>query len=309
MNTSATTGKGLGALDAFLNLLSLITLGWLVYSVGSLLLVIIDVVFGTPGIRSSLSFMQGSIKFNIASIIIIGPAFFAALGSLHRQYKADHLRHDSGIYRWLTYAMLLITALTIIGSLINIIYQFLDGSYTVASILKVLVIFALASGIFGYYFYDLKRGDYKQPALIAKIFLAVSVVVIVGSLIGSLFVVESPAVTRLKKYDSQRINELMEISNLLAVDYDLLKKLPADLSDLKFKRFVDPVSGKPYDYRVIDERSYELCADFALVSEGDDYGYMSDPYTLRAYPWYAHQAGHQCFTKKIEDPNQLAPKF
>ena len=61
-----TSYKGKGAFDAFLNLLSLITLGWMSISVGAVLFQIVNKFFVPKTFDYIGSFSQNALKFNIA---------------------------------------------------------------------------------------------------------------------------------------------------------------------------------------------------------------------------------------------------
>ncbi|NUM25041.1 MAG: hypothetical protein HUU49_00260 [Candidatus Buchananbacteria bacterium] len=293
--------KGKGALDAFLNLFSLITLGWMAIAIGMILFQIID-KFLSPGAVGYLSvYSQSSLKFGVASALIVTPIFLLIVNLLHQNYRKGTLNHDSGVYRWLTYLILLVTALNIIGRLIQLVFQLLDGDYTLASILKIVVVLLIASGIFGYYWYDLKRHDYSSRSMMSQIFFGVIVAVALASIIGSFFIIDSPNTARMKKYDQQRVNDLSGLDNLINVYYNENKKVPADLSEPRFGQFADPATSEPYGYRAIDQTTYELCADFDLAVE-DERNTESYYYGYGDKNWYYHDAGRQCFTSQVYDP-------
>lgn len=294
--------KGRGALDAFLNLLYLITLGWVSISLGQVLFWIINKFFSpeTPFYMET----QSALKFGIASLIIVTPILLGIGGFLHRQYKEHHLNSQSGVHRWLTYLMLLISALTVIGDLIALVFKLLDGDYTVSFLLKVLVVFIIAGGIFGYNLYDLRRKDYSQRSKVSVASLTAVIIIALAAIVGSLFLVDSPQVSRMKQADQVRINDLSELNSLINSYYFENKKLPADLSDPKYSRFSDPDTKTPYNYSVKGPKEYELCATFALKADIDRNRYMG------ADDWFYHDAGYQCFDKKIiEDNGRVVPKF
>lgn len=290
--------KGKGALDAFLNLFSLITLGWTSIAIGMILFQIIDKLFSPEKIYYYNQFSQSGLKFGIASAIIVVPIFLLAIGFLHKNYKNNSLNHQSGIYRWLTYLVLLIAALNIIARLIQLIFQFLDGSYTLASVLKILVVLLIASGIFGYYWYDLKRTDYSKKSLISVVFLWLIIVVTIASIIGGFLLIDSPQVTKMKKRDQDRVSSLNNIKNIIASDYISSKSLPNDLSAPKFSNMLDPETNQPYEYRVISETKYELCATFELEVNASD----RDVYSM-GEDWDFHKAGRQCFEQEAASFN------
>ncbi|MDO8669125.1 MAG: DUF5671 domain-containing protein [Candidatus Buchananbacteria bacterium] len=286
--------KGKGALDAFLNLFSLITLSWMSISIGIILFQIIDKFLSPKELYLYNSFSQSGLKFGIASALIVAPIFLLVIGFLHKHYKNNVLNHQSGVYRWLTYLVLLAAALNIIGRLIQLIFQFLDGSYTWASILKILVVLLIASGIFGYYWYDLKRTDYGSRSSVSKIFFYVVVVAVIASVVGGFFLIDSPQNTRKQKRDQDRVYKLDNIKNMIASDYVSTKSLPGDLSAPKFSNMIDPTTKQLYEYRVISETKYELCADFELTADTSDNNNF-----VTGENWYYHQSGRQCFEQEV----------
>lgn len=301
--------KGKGALDAFLNLFSLITLGWMSIATGMILFQIIDKLFSPEKVYYYNEFSQVGLKIGIASALIVTPIFLLVIGFLHKHYKNNVLNHQSGVYRWLTYLVLLAAALNIIGWLIKFIFQFLDGSYTLASILKILVVLLIASGIFGYYWYDLKRMDYNQKSQVSKIFFVVVVVIIVASIVGGFLLIDSPQVTRMKKRDQERVMHLNNIRSIIASDYLNTKALPVDLSAPKFSGNIDPKTNQLYEYRLIETTKYELCATFELPAEDPQKLGYTGAYPLGGENWDYHKAGRQCFEQTVSglDAKPSAP--
>lgn len=282
-----------GALDAFLNLLTLITLGWSAISFGRLFFLIINKFFSPEFIAGFAAYSQSGLKFNIASLIVVVPVFLVVTGYLHQAYRQEKLNPASGIHRWLTYLMLLIAALNIIGSLIAVIFKLLDGDYTLGTLLKIATVFLIALGIFGYYWYDLRRKDYRQRSAVSVIAATTVVILTLSAVIGSFFLIDSPAVARMKNFDRLRIDHLNQLNNLIQYQYSQDKVLPADLAAAKFSHLVDPENGRPYDYQVVADKKYELCATFSLPAERQD-GFHFGP-----ADWYFHDAGYQCFVISI----------
>lgn len=287
--------KGKGALDAFLNLFSLITLGWMSISVGIILFQIIDKLLSPEKIGYYNQFSQSGLKFGIASTLIVVPIFLLIIGLLHKNYRNSTLNHQSGVYRWLTYLVLLITALNIIGRLIQLIYQFLDGNYTLVSVLKILVVLLIAGGIFGYYWYDLKRSDYSSKSLVSQVFFGIVVVVTLAALVGGFLLIDSPKTTIMKKNDQDRVNSLNNIKNIVTSDYSSTGILPIDLSAPKFSSLIDPETSQPYEYRIISETKYELCATFELAVDKSD---NTTRYSS-GENWDFHGAGRECFEQDV----------
>ena len=121
-------------------------------------------------------------------------------------------------------------------------------------------------------------------------FLAIGLVV--ASILGGFFLIGTPGDQRTLRFDERRLSDLRGIVN--AIDTyatrhgalpDNLGALVADpLSDVTAT--TDPETGAPYDYGVVDTRSYQLCADFGAAS----------PDTTYAPDGFRHPRGHYCFT-------------
>jgi len=294
--------KGKGAFDAFLNLLSLITLGWMSLAVGAALFQIINKFLAAPAVDYVAYFSQSGLKFSLASAMIITPIFLAVVSWLHRNYKTGNLNCQSGIHRWLTYLMLLISALTVIGRLVYQLFRFLDGDYALAVILKTLVILIIAGGIFGYYFYDLMRKDFTKKSPVSLAVFIVVVVIALGAVSGGFFIIDSPAQARALKFDNQRANDLANLNYIIDNYYQQNKKLPVDLSLPQFSNRQDPETGQSYEYQALDVDKYELCAVFSLPVPADPNSFPEKP--MADADIYTHGAGRQCFSRTVEIINQ-----
>jgi len=281
------SAKGKGAFDAFLNLLSLITLGWLSHAFGAVCFQLINKNLGDlNSYISSPQYYNGMLKYGIASLLVITPVYFLAINLLHSQYKKGELSHNSGIYKWLTYLMLLVSSLTIIGSLITLITSFLDGNYTLPFILKVLTVIVIASTIFGYYLYDLRRKDYAQKNKVSIIVGAVVVVAAIIAVVVGFLNVDTPIQARQRLEDGKTQEALNQTYYFINNSYYSSQKLE-DSYDLKVILTGYGFSTQNIVYRKVSDQEYELCADFKAKDQvlGDKF-----------MPWFNHEAGHQCYT-------------
>lgn len=278
--------KGKGALDAFLNLLSLISLGWLAQAFGTTCFQLINKYLGDINtINSWPYFSESLLKYGIASLLVITPVYFSAVNILHLKYKKQELNHSSGVYRWLTYLMLLVSSLTIVGSLIALIASFLDGNYTSAFIAKVFTIIIIAGMIFGYYFYDLRRRDYGKKDLVSLIMAGVTLVLIIAALIGGFISIETPAQSRMRLQDGQTEQVLLQYFHVVTGDYNTTKVL-AESYDFQNSLNGSNLPAGTVTYRKVSDKMFELCADFKAQAKNQYYS---------EYPWYNHASGRQCY--------------
>lgn len=302
MENNGNAQKGKGALDAFLNLFVLISLGWLSIAVGGILFNIINAVFkSTTLLGYGYDFsIQSGLKFGIASTIILLPVFLSVIAVLHKQYKKGTLSPTSGIHKWLTYLMLLASAITIIGSLVSLLLNFLNGEYTMNVVLKILVVLVLALLIFGYYMIDLRRKEYSKRSAVSMVAFFLVLAIGAGSVVAAFFFIDSPRVAKLKKFDMARVSDLGNMNSVIVSNYLDNGKLPEPGSQA-LAGYKDPETQAPYDYKVLGEKEYELCATFSVAVPSDQQSPGGDP-------WYNHLAGPQCFTKTVpENPDQVKP--
>ncbi|MCH8048482.1 hypothetical protein IIC44_00050 [Patescibacteria group bacterium] len=144
----------LAAREAFLYLVSFITLYITAFSFGALIFSFVDIWFPDP-LR-----LGGDVpRTAIASLIVAFPIFLVITRALQRGVAQDSERKDSLIKKWLTYLTLVIAAGILIGDLITVLSSLLGGEVTMRFFLKAFVVFGVAGSIFGYYLSDLQKEE------------------------------------------------------------------------------------------------------------------------------------------------------
>lgn len=305
------------AADIVVNFFSFILLGIVVFALGTLYFRIIDKAFPDPldvmgwyGEAAATS----AIHYAIAALLIGYPLYYAAMRIWFRTFREDEGRTESKLSKWLTYLVLLIASVTIVGDLITVLFTFLQGEISARFFLKAFTIFALAGGIFGFYFLERKKIQYKKdvPRTVFRDFgVVVTVVVVLGVVLG-FFAGGSPETTRQRTFDAERANSLAALSSCVEGYARDLGQLPVSLGDLRRSSqyaycadfMQDPETGDEYGYRVVTPSriegagrvgEFELCATFALASSGpvDQTEY---PYGGSNAIWNEHDAGRDCDT-------------
>ncbi len=276
------------ARDAFSYLLAFIALGAWTVAVGHLFYVLID-----RWLPSGLDYadVPGSIRSEVAgelaTILVAFPVFILVSRSITRQFAAHPESADSGVRTWLTYAALVVTAVTMIGDCVVFLTSFLQGDLTARFIYKALVTLVLAGGVFSYYL-----GTVRANAVSARrdhAFLAAALVAVVASLFLGFFDIGSPLHARAVADDERRIDDLRTIAGAI---HDAAtgpgtraRPLPGALADVPtLASLHDPQSGQAYTYHRRGATQYQLCATF----ETEDRSSEAAP--------FAHAAGGQCFT-------------
>ena len=144
----------LAAREAFLYLISFITLYISAFSFGALIFSFIDIWFPDP-----LRFGGGVPRTAIASLIVAFPIFLVITRALHKGAAKDPERKESRIKKWLTYLTLVIAAGVLIGDLITVLSSLLGGELSMRFFLKASTVFLVAGSIFGYYLSDLQKEE------------------------------------------------------------------------------------------------------------------------------------------------------
>ena len=124
----------------------------------------------------------------------------------------------------------------------------------------------------------------------ALLLLLVTVAVVVAVVFG-LLALGSPQDERRRKLDDVRQSDLMALRAAVADHFERTGALPASLAALEAPSpLVDPAAA-PYEYEVLDDSTFRLCATFDYATEGDPARFQFDP--------WAHRAGRQCYRFRI----------
>jgi uncharacterized membrane protein len=241
-----------------------------------------------------------------------------------RSFRKNNEKRETRLTKFLTYLVLIIATITILGNLIATVYTFLQGELSIRFFLKALVIFVLAGLIFGFYYLERKKNQYHKSITRNwfKLLGLVSVSIIVFGIIAGFIIGGSPSQERIKNIDKQRAEDLAIISDCIKNYATKYHRLPKSLSELqKADAFSycagkkDPETNEPYSYHIIEysrmkesirEGEFELCANFNLASEevgASKRNYYNNDFNSK---WRHHSAGLSCdrVTVVLEYPSK-----
>jgi hypothetical protein len=281
--------------DTFLYLLAIITLVASSVSFGVLVYQFINIWF--PDILQNIpaSAYFGTIRVALASLVVVSPVFIWVSLFLRKDVVTHPEKQELKIRRWLLYLTVFVAALVIIGDLVTLIYNFLNGDLTTAFILKVIVILFVASSSLFYYLAELRNFNYPR-----RLFQWSVIGVIVASIIYGFYVAGSPQSQRLIRFDEAKVSNLQTIQGQIIFYWQSKTALPSNLSQLNdtisgFSVPNDPQTNQPYKYSVTGPRSFQLCAVFNNASVNNP---RVQP-TVYPYDNWQHDAGTICFTRII----------
>lgn len=292
------------AKEAFLLLITFTTLYIFAINLGVLWFQFVNKWFPDPA--SFQVFSPEAIRFALASLIIAFPIFLVVSWLKEKAFGDIAEKRQSKVNKWLTYITLFITAVIMIVDLIALVLNLLEGELSVRFLLKVLVVLIIAGTIFVFYLMGLRKGEkgvYEiRMSQQFKVLLGTIILLVTASVIGGLLLAGSPSQQRKTQLDTQRINDLQNISSTLDLYWNKNKNLPSTLESLRDSRefflgsIVDPETLQPYSYNKLDSDTSELCATFDAPSEKRDVTEPISPYRRFQSDFWNHGVGYHCFT-------------
>jgi hypothetical protein len=284
---------------AFYYCLALVTLVIGSISLGTIIFELINKF--VPLIANNYYGENSGLKFAISGVIISFPIFYFIKSRIYSGIKKGEFGINSSVRRWLTYFIIFVSTVVMVGSLIGLLNNFLDGETTLNFVLKTLTVLGISALIFSFYFYDIKSKAINDK--FNMIYFVVCVVLILAALVSSFFIIESPAEARARKLDQKILGNFETIKRGLEQYYNDNKALPKNLDELKSQdysyidsnEFNEEATSKYYGYNVLDDKRYELCANFnsSNLDNKNDTSYYSAN--------WKHDKGQQCITKRIEN--------
>ncbi|PLX25636.1 hypothetical protein C0580_01980 [Candidatus Parcubacteria bacterium] len=292
---------------AFFYLLSLVALVFVAISVGMIVFQIINKEIVDVLNNYSGSYSDDVMKFAISAIIVSAPIYYLTSRQIYKSLYKGTLDKDAAVRKWLTYLILLVAVIVMIGFLIATINSFLYGDLTTKFILKTLTALIISGSVFSFYLYDIRREEVagKKDKVISY-FAWVSLFLILIAFVASWFFVESPQDTRNRKIDREITSDLYQINAAVLDYYTLNEEVPVDLDvlvngdsgyRLSQETITHPVNKEEYSYEVVDDDQYKICAEFLTSNIDDDSNiyYSSD---------YKHDKGYECFNQKAANLNE-----
>lgn len=247
---------------AFYYFLSLISLIFLAISS---VLIIFEIIDRSVIDALSNNFSnQNTLRFGISAILISAPIFFLSVNLINKGLKKKEIEKDSSLRNWLTYFILFVSAVIILGSLIGIINSFLSGEITLKFVLQMITVVIISALIFSFYLYDIKRENISGGDRVIRIFFISTLSLVVAIFVSSWFFVESPKVARDRKADNQVMQNISIIESYVNEYYEENEVLPENLDNLDSVRYSESVEG--VEYNKLGDKEFELCADFKTDS-------------------------------------------
>ena len=139
-----------------------------------------------------------------------------------------------------------------------------------------------------------------KPPTTRQVLMGLAIGAVAGAVAAGIAVLDPPGVVRERELDLRRARDLHAISRGVRIHWDRHHQLPDSLGALSQtpdtpRETLDPMTSRPYEYRVIEGDRYELCASFDRDSEA------------RVDDFWAHGAGRHCFELEAGDDEVRYP--
>lgn len=127
---------------------------------------------------------------------------------------------------------------------------------------------------------------------IGHVLLGLGITAGIVAVIAGVIVAGTPAEGRLQRLDRVRAGDLRSIATSIDAFWQRHERLPDSLGELVVDpraqvSIEDPDNEQEYEYRILGEDSYELCAVFELASI---------PNNRAPDAFWLHDAGRHCFS-------------
>lgn len=287
------------AKDFFVYLAFLITLVWLVVAIISYAFGVVDtlIVDALNGGYWNSHYSLGGLINSMASLIIVTPFFLFIGARVNKDLKNNPVKKHMWVRKWLLYAILFLAFIVALTDLVILLRSFLTGEITDRFVWKALSVLFVSGAVFLYFLFELRRDPKSNSKVPLYSALALSAVIL-SLLVFGFVLTGSPSTQREIRIDAERISNLEQIRWQIESEALRTGALYESLSDYEFARQItttDPVSGEEYEYTVLDEDTYELCATFTRDTS-DIIGSPSVP----LYPGWEHGEGRECFEQTVD---------
>lgn len=284
-------------------------------SAGALLALLFDIInIALPDALNpyySATWAVSGMQFAIAVLVVAFPIYITLSWLVRKDVARDANKYQIWVRKWFIYFTLFVAGAVLAGDLVALIRAYLGGEITARFIWKMLSVFGVASAVFSYYFYDIKRAA-SGDTRVNKAIMIVAIAGVVAAIIAGFALAGSPSEIRARRFDETRVGDLQNIQWQVTEYYQTRGALPENLDVLQddisgYYVPTDPDTKEMYEYSVKNAATltFELCATFSAPSiEGTD---------ARVRPMipkteiFTHDAGRTCFERTI-DPKQYPVK-
>jgi len=244
-----------------------------------------------------------AVRNSIAMLVVFFPTYLI----FTRVSNQDRRMFSQGAYstfaKWLVYISILVGILILLVDLVVLMNFFLNGEITTRFITKVFALLIVVGITLHYYILDV-RGYFQKRVDKALYFAVGAAVLVFSSLLIGYSYIETPSEVREIRLDEQQVTDLQDMYWVINEYYQANGGLPETIQQAyrEGKLPEAPTKRDAYQFNIIDDTTFELCASFVASSPDRDRSYI--PVTEKNYRW-EHEEGQKCFVRTIETSIKL----
>ncbi len=144
--------------EAFLYAVMFVALFASAFQLGALLFGFVDLGLPHPD-DPPATVIHDRVRWAVSLLVVASPLFLYVTSTVRRRVRTDPIARASRLRQQLTYVTLFIASCVLVGSVAAVVYNFLDGAFTLRFLLKVATVGVIAGSIFGYYLRELRAAE------------------------------------------------------------------------------------------------------------------------------------------------------
>ena len=244
---------------------------------------------------------QEGMRTGIAMLVVFFPVFLITTRMVNRIRRTE-----TGTYlvltKWLVYLSLLAGGAVLLGDIVTVILGYLNGELTTRFLLKAIALSVVIGCALFYYAKD-AQGYWLTHEKESKLYGLVAIAIAVSALVVGFMYSDSPTKVREMKIDAEQVNNLSDMQWRIEDHYRINKALPKTTDELYvgIPPTNAPEGRAAYEYKTIDEDTYQLCATFMYPSTPNEMGTFAytDSSMKNPYNNWDHGEGVTCFERTI----------
>jgi len=242
-----------------------------------------------------------SIRWGIAMVVVFFPTYLYLTRLIQRYRRESTNALYQPIIKWLVYLSLLLGGLLLLGTLVSVLYTFLNGDITLRFLLKagiMCIVLALAC------FYYLKDAQgywvkHETQSLLAG---GVAILIALIAIVAGFLSIDSPQTVREMRIDTEQVNDLRTIQFGIEEYLRATATTTAPASLAMISEFLPqipsaPVNRPAYEYEQTDT-GFTLCATFKTQSTSNESIVSTGGAIIGAENWL-YSPGRTCFNRRI----------
>lgn len=310
-----------GAREAFLYIVYFSLLGMVAIQVGGLAFAFIDKLFADPLYADSWRNAASRLRWSVSSLVVGYPIFLYLGWRLGVTRRKNPERRTSRVRAWLTYITLIFAALTLIGDLVAVVYNFLGGEMGTRFMAKAIVVGLISGAILWNYTRDAERtaDGVDWPGRVLAI---VATLVAAALVLWAFVMIDTPGAARAQALDEQRLANLQTIARRVDCYRTYFGETPENLDSMTaaldaraekqpvaygcaIKTPTDPATKAAYDYERLEGDAFRLCAEFEkgwpAVEDDDRATYVGPARNRRVFSNKPPGPGRTCYSLEAVD--------